>query len=1052
MPLNFNVQPYWDDFDPSKNYHRILFKPGFAVQARELTQSQTILQNQISSFADNIFKQNSPVTGGQVTTNLGCFYIKLLDSFNGLATDVDIFLDKTIQDATGSIVAKVIAVAPTTGLTGVGDPNTLILSYKSGNQFTSNSLIFITGTGTPNQVSPDANSAGKSSTASISNGVFYLSRSYKNLEGTTITNGVFVKVNPQTIILSKYNNIPTVRVGLNITETIEDSVDDPSLLDPAIGASNYQAPGADRYTLKLSLETRPLTLGDDDGFIELLRIDNGRGSKILQDSVYNVIDDYFAKRDYETNGDYIVNDFALTPKTAADANTYTLGISKGLAYVHGYRVENTSAFDMASNRARTTSTQNNNPIFVDFGNYLHINSLAGANGSFFDTTTSQNIDFHCVSTANVNTLNANTYIATVIGSGYIRSIVYNNAVDETHANSFVYKAYFNDIQLNTLTANAISPTGNTVTFPGSYSAIDNAYNGVQISIVSGPGAGETRTVLSYVGSTRVATINKNWVTTPDANSVMSLIFTVGDAESLMSATKASYPATVIGSAAIDKASRTEGLTTGRPSIQNPTLPEMVFQIGNPYISTMSGTSYTTEMLWRNVSFTTGGGSISAILTYSGSYLDVIKHIGPPGTTLSNDLVKQNFVIVVTNKGINTKINVGDVIPWTTTANTSRSVTLDGTGEVATLSTATTDLVTFTGTILSKVFVTKADDTSNILKIKNLITGNTTAVNLAGTPVGGNTFVDDTAMTSMGQVYILKAGLVAPNQSQSLYLADVKNIVKIVDSKAPGTPVSAAMLSDSSFDITSSYKFDNGQRDSFYDHASISLVTGASQPLGNILVILNYYQHTGGDGYFNKMSYIDLATNKEDYRKIPVFLSSHGKKYVLRDSVDFRPSRVNASLNFAFRYAHPGDTTRVGTLLPVDLTTILSGQCSFFLGRKDLLILTKDKSFQIIEGAPNLYPVSPVGPEGSLLIANIRHDPYTSYLPAEAPVGTLSNLSIEKLQHKRFTMQDISSMEHRIGNLEYYTALNLLEQNAQSLQIPDVFGLNRFKNGILVDKL
>ena len=91
MPLNFNVAPWYDDFDASKNYHRILFKPGFAVQARELTQAQTILQDQITKFADNIFKQNSPVTGGQVTTNLLCNYIKLQSSYQGTTIDLDLF-------------------------------------------------------------------------------------------------------------------------------------------------------------------------------------------------------------------------------------------------------------------------------------------------------------------------------------------------------------------------------------------------------------------------------------------------------------------------------------------------------------------------------------------------------------------------------------------------------------------------------------------------------------------------------------------------------------------------------------------------------------------------------------------------------------------------------------------------------------------------------------------------------------------------------------------------------------------------------------------------
>ena len=69
MALNFNVSPYNDDFDRSKNFHRILFKPGYSVQARELNQAQTILQNQISNFADHVFSQNTPVSGGKVTTN-----------------------------------------------------------------------------------------------------------------------------------------------------------------------------------------------------------------------------------------------------------------------------------------------------------------------------------------------------------------------------------------------------------------------------------------------------------------------------------------------------------------------------------------------------------------------------------------------------------------------------------------------------------------------------------------------------------------------------------------------------------------------------------------------------------------------------------------------------------------------------------------------------------------------------------------------------------------------------------------------------------------------
>ena len=52
---NYNVSPYFDDFDESKNYHRVLFRPGFAVQARELTQLQTSLQSQIDKHGQYSF-------------------------------------------------------------------------------------------------------------------------------------------------------------------------------------------------------------------------------------------------------------------------------------------------------------------------------------------------------------------------------------------------------------------------------------------------------------------------------------------------------------------------------------------------------------------------------------------------------------------------------------------------------------------------------------------------------------------------------------------------------------------------------------------------------------------------------------------------------------------------------------------------------------------------------------------------------------------------------------------------------------------------------------
>jgi len=1031
MAQDFNVDPYYDDFDPTKNFHRILFKPGFAVQARELTQSQTILQDQVTKFADNIFKQNSPVTGGQVTTNFNCYYIKLQTTYNNASIDVTQFNGLLVTNSDGTVVARVIAVAAATGTGGVGDPPTLVVSYKSGGQFKNNDVIYDVNSNLAAQAIA-LNATSLSSVASISQGVFYIL-------------GNFVQIQPSTIILDKYTNSPNKRIGLSITETIIDYINDTSLLDPAIGASNYQAPGADRYEIALTLDVRPLSFGDDQNFVELVRVTNGVVSKMVDGSVYNVIDDYFAKRDYETNGDYVVNDFKLTPKiNPNNADTYIMSVGKGLAYVHGYRVENTAAIDLISDRARSTSSQSNNPVFLDYGSYFYVDTVAGANGYFFDSTTGQSIDFHCVDLANVQTSFANTYNSTRVATGYIRSLVYDHNINDTMANTYVYKAYVCDIQNNVATDNVVTSTTNTVTLPPYFSSANGSYVGVNITITEGKDISDFRTITAYDGATKTATVNQNWTVLPDTTSIFALNFDIKDIETLIDVDKTSFPATRYGSASINAEGKVGGVSTGNTLLKNPGGSELIFRVGNSYVSNLSDTSYTTEQLFRSISFTSSGGGVSTQLNYDGDYTNIIRHFGTPLSTLSTDLVKQNYVVVVTDKGINTSINVGDIVPWTTAG---RTISLDSTASIATF--FANDLSPFTASILAKVFVENGDNTGHILKGKNLIKANTSVVNTSNTIVNVYTYVDNNSLTSTGQVYIRKVGLVNQGQTQSLYLSDVKQIIKILDTGDANTVATTANL-DTYIDVTNNYNFNNGQTDNYYDHASISLKYGRPQPKGNILVFLDYYQHSGGDGYFSVMSYIHAGVSSlpEVYQQIPKYTSKHGITYALRDCLDFRPARLNAQKDFVFRYANSGDSKH-GTYLPVDLTTFV-GDYSYYLARKDKLVLSKDKSFEIIKGAASLTPLFPSEPDGSLVIANITHNPYTGYVTTETPVGFVSDLSVEKVQHKRYTMQDIAGLENRINQVEYYTSLSLLEQKAQSLQIPDAYGLNRFKNGILVD--
>jgi len=1048
MALNFNVSPYYDDFDPNKNFHRILFKPGYAVQARELTQSQTILQNQVSTFASAIFAQNTPISGGKVTINTSCDYIKLQSKYLNATIDVTLFENQTIQNQTGDVLARVIAVAPATDPDPTkGDPATLMVTYVTGTKFKNSDVIYLV---TNPSIAAQAfaqNATGRGSVASVSQGAFYVVNGnyFSDVTQSTYQVGNFVNVLPQTVILDKYDGTPTLRLGLNIVETIYDYVDDVSLLDPASGAANYQGQGADRYVIQLNLETRPITLGDDDAFIELARVKDGNIVKLLDRTAYSSLDDYFALRTFETNGDFIVNKFDLTalsntatPNGNGGYSQYDLKIGKGVAYVHGYRLENQSDLTLTNDRAQTSITQTNHNNYIDYGQYFYVDTVSGV----FDPTVAQKVDLHITPSSGINSANATTYNSTLVGSGYLRGLVYDHNTSDAATSSYVFKSYVYNIVSNTLTANAAAGAAYTITFPatpGQFSATANAYYNATLVITNGPSAGDKRRIVSYDAATRIATVDAAFSATPTTASVFALQLSTKDVDSVVTA-NSTYALTANSNINIE--SKVGGVATNATIYENTNNPQLIYNVGYPYVSSITSASYYSTQTFRNKSF--GGTSLSITLANPG----VVSFEGGPGT-LSSDAIKQNFTATVsaTTNSANTGV-VGSIFNLADTANVS--VVVSGTyNQILTITdlTAHGKFTNGTGlqlTIVAKVSVDDASDAQHVLKTKTLITGNTTSNTAVsgGTVVNTNTYVDLTN----AQVYIKKAGLVTAGTPQTLYVTDLKNIVKIVDSLDPTKAVSIAMLSNPVYDITNKYTLDNGQRDSIYDHAAITLKPGANQPIGNILVIFNYYSHTSqlADGYFSYESY---RNSGETYGSIPTYTSISGLKYALRDCIDFRPSRLNATSTFTFEYTGTPSVDDTGTLIPQDLTNFKSDY-SYYLGRKDILVLSKDKNFQIIQGNPALNPIFPNQPDGSLLVAKLSHDPYTVYIPSEAPVGVLPNLSIEKVKHRRWRMQDISELEERFETNS--TTLTSLEQNFANEQILDSQGKDRPKNAIIVD--
>ena len=303
-PTDFNLSPYYDDFNESKKFHRILFRPSFAVQARELTQSQSILQNQVERVSDHLFEKGAMVIPGEIGYNLFYYSVKLTSFTDSAAVGVTLndFIGLRLTGATSGVTAKVIGVDATDGT----DPNTLYVKYENSGtnntevKFTAGETISVSTTlqSTVTTVSAVVNTCHTGAAAYIGAGVYYI-------------NGFHVNVDEQTLILDKYTNAPSYRVGLLVTESFTTPNDDTSLNDNATGTSNVNAPGAHRFKIQLTLTKKTLTAVDDANFVELLRLSNGIIQNQVRTTEYAVLEDTLARRTFDESGDYSIRDFDL---------------------------------------------------------------------------------------------------------------------------------------------------------------------------------------------------------------------------------------------------------------------------------------------------------------------------------------------------------------------------------------------------------------------------------------------------------------------------------------------------------------------------------------------------------------------------------------------------------------------------------------------------------------------------------------------------------------------------------------------------------------------
>jgi len=416
---NLNVSPYFDDFVDSKNYHKVLFKPGFPVQARELTTLQSILQNQVEKFGQHFFKEGSMVIPGGTSYDSEYYSVKIDPNFLNIPVNnyTKILADNKIKIKGEISGVEAIVINRLTSSESIDGFDTLYVKYtKSGPDGSTSTFVdgenLIT-LSTFNYLNTSISADSQFARCIVSNATS-IGSAFSVSEGVYFIRGFFVKNVASTVILDQYSNSPSYRVGFLLKEeTIGPSSVNSDLYDNAKGFSNESAPGADRFKLSTVLHRKLLTDVNDNDFVELLRVEGGIVKNIVTRTEYNIFAQELARRTYDESGDYYVKPFSVNARESLNdrignrgiyfdtqqtqnGNTpaediFSLQISSGKAYIRGYEVEKISTSSIDVLKPRTTKLVENQSVPIRIGNSMQVTNIKGTPDIGFSAASSINL-------------------------------------------------------------------------------------------------------------------------------------------------------------------------------------------------------------------------------------------------------------------------------------------------------------------------------------------------------------------------------------------------------------------------------------------------------------------------------------------------------------------------------------------------------------------------------------------------------------------------------------------------------------------------------------
>jgi hypothetical protein len=1154
---NLNVSPYFDDFTPSKNYQKVLFKPGYPIQSRELTTLQSILQNQIEKFGQHFFKEGAMVIPGQISYDSNYTCIEIDDTHLGIpvSTYIEKLVGVKIKGEISGVTAKIENYI--TNSESDRSNYTLYIKYQSSSDTNFSTNSFVDGENLISLQNIDYGISSILTNNSFATSIISASTSIgsaaKITEGVYFIRGFFITVNPQTVILDQYSNKPSYRVGLNINEEFavaSNKYND--LFDNAQGFSNFAAPGADRLLVDAVLIKKDIDDFSDENFIELLRVENGILQNFVNETDYNLVTNELARRTYDESGDYYVRPFSLSIKESLNDkignngvypenqktkqgnvpsnNIGCISISPGKAFVRGYEVDVKGTTIIDFDKPRETEKLFNQSIPFSVGRQIDANNVHGSIISGFST--SSQISFYTN-----RTLNSGISSGTKIGVARVYDFKLKNSEYLNDSTRYEFSLY--DIQTYTKITLGTNITLPSPAFIEGKSSGANGYlaedvvnsNILTLYQVSGSfktnegikinGIDDGRVISSirdydlsdahqFVGTSGTGSFSADTcldVGIPLSESSTGFTFTPSGSRNIVTSSNESFFKNLkIGDIlSYTKASQSVPTYNSVDEIDIPN--KRIYVTPTPSVSNVCDGSV--------FGSTTSVNDLKKIILSSRNvnnsyfYSQFSKNnVSNLDLTNSNVIVRKSYNVTITS-GVGQVLETDPNLFFEIFDEEDYNLSFVNTGNVEPLSNQNTLIldksISFQNISQNGPAILTASlrKTNLSQKRKNFSRCSSIIVSKSNSRLSG---IGSTSLND-GLSFDNRYGLRVQDKQISLNVPDVVNVLGIFESSSTQDPqlpklffssinnninnflkgelligkdsnavayfvsnsgsneIEIVYANENKFylgetvtskesnisgvigavsvgdrEIKNNFILENGQRPEYYDYSRVTRKKEFNSPTKKIKIIFNHYQiDQSSQGDFVSVDSYDSDRYTSDIPSINGIRNT--------DIIDLRPRvnpyNISSSLKSPFEYSSREFNSTFNSssnILAKDRNISLS--YSYYLPRIDKIFLSKNGVFIVNKGISSFSPKAPNSVDSSLEIATIYYPAY---------VYDIKDVKISSSSHRRYTMKDISRLEDRLSNVEYYTSLSLLETDTNNLSIKDPqTNLDKFKCGFFVD--